>query len=825
MRAWPATALLSVGFLGLAVPTAAVPDVGTAAIRLDFLGRHCFSCHGPDAQHGDLRLDSAPYDLRTSAGRAQWQLVLDRIDGEEMPPPNAPGAPGAAIHPTRAERDQFVAILRADIDASVAHAPAGGSRLRRLERVELRNSVRDLFDIRGIELPASYPEDVAALSSDAAPAGLEFSTAHLSACMELAADVAGRLVFLPARQVTSRSDVTALSQQPAMWVKDGDEAGRYFTGVNNAAWCGAAWDRAFIAPESGKYAVEIKAGAEAAAGADGKPLRLGFYALVPGDYYMPESANRSSLPRVGSLDVPASSVPLVLTCTVELEQGEGFHVYCENRLPASQPQGALSRIDLSQLFMDAVASPRPTVRIEHMIVTGPVAPLTRQVAFLGGRARPTADEEFFRSVLLPLAERAFRRPPRAAEALDIIGPVMRHLEEVGSPELALRFGIRRILLSPAFHFLEATEEGCDGYAQASRLSYFLWSSMPDAELLGFARTGRITEPDVLRAQMLRMLADPKGQRFVQDFTGHWLGNRELATLMVCDNRHLWNEPLRHGYIRSTELFFDEVLKRNRSIRTFLDSDFTYANLPMRMVWGFPGKHPDMSRIENDQTHSHIRPEPERLDLTALPEGVPPDVVHRGGLLGLPGVLTLTGDGVESSPIRRGVWVLENLYGTPPPPPPDDVKALVTDTSGATTVREALAAHRDSTSCASCHSRIDPIGLSLENYDAAGNWRSRYVRRSLEPDVSVAPEPIDSTSELPDGASLAGPHDLKQHLLSHSAMFTRCLATKLLEYATKRRLSVGDARVVEQIVQNEPPGGYGFRDLLVAIVQSEAFKTQ
>jgi hypothetical protein len=560
-------------------------------------------------------------------------------------------------------------------------------------------------------------------------------------------------------------------------------------------------------------------------GADGKPLRLGFYALVPGDYYMPESANRVGLPRVGSLDVPASPVPEVLTCTVELEQGETFHVYCENRLPASQPQGALSRLDLSQLFMAATADPRPTVRIEHMTTTGPVAPLTRQVAFLGGRARPTPDEAFLRSVLLPLAERAFRRPPSAAEVLDVIGPVMRHLEEAGSPELALRFGIRRILLSPAFHFLGALEHGRDGHALASRLSYFLWSSMPDAELLGLASTGRIAEPDVLRDQVLRMLADPKEQRFVQDFTGHWLGNRELATLMVCDDRHVWNEPLRHGYIRSTEMFFDEMLQRNHSIRTFIDSDFTYANLPMRMVWGFPGKHPAMSRIESDQAHSHIWPKPERLDLTSLPRGVPPNVVHRGGILGLPGVLTLTGDGVESSPIRRGVWVLENLYGTPPPPPPDDVKALVTDTSGATTVREALAAHQDSASCASCHSRIDPIGLALENYDAAGNWRARYVRGRPEPGVPFAPEPVDPTGDLPDGVRLASPRDLKQHLLAHSAMFTRCLATKLLEYATGRRLSVGDARVVEQIVQDEPRDGYGFRDLLVALVQSEVFRTQ
>ncbi|HZL99154.1 MAG TPA: DUF1588 domain-containing protein [Planctomycetota bacterium] len=810
MKLWPATALLVVGLLGPTDPPRDLPKDGTAAFRLGFLERNCLACHGPVTQRGDFRLDTTPYDLGTSTGRARWQLVRDRIDDEDMPPPEAPS------HPTRAERDRIVALIEADMDAADAQARVGGSPLRPLKRVELLNTVRDLFGIRGIRLPNSYPEDMADLPSDTAPVGLALSAAHLHACMELAADVAERMVYLPAQQVTSRSDIAALSQQPSMWVKGGDQGGLYFSGVNNAAWSGAAWDRAFIAPESGTYAVHVRAGAEGDVGADGKPLRLGFYALVPGDYYMPESANRVDLPRVGSLDVPASPVAEVLTCTVELEEGETFHVYCENRLPATEPQGARNRLDLAQLFTAATADPLPTVRIEHMTITGPVAPLTRQVEFLGGRARPSPDEAFLRSVLLPLAGRAYRRPPSAEEALDVIGPVMRHLDEVGSPELALRFGIRRILLSPAFHYLDPLEDSRDGYALASRLAYFLWSSMPDAELLGLASTGRIAEPDVLRDQVLRMLADPKGQRFVQDFTGQWLGNRELATLMVCDVRHVWNEPLRYGYIRSTEMFFDEMLRRNHSIRRFIDSDFTYANLPMRMVWGLPGEHPAMSLLESDQALSHIWPEPERLDLTSLPRGVPPDVVHRGGILGLPGVLTLTGDGVESSPIRRGVWVLENLYGTPPPPPPDNVKALVADTSGATTVRETLAAHQDSASCASCHSRIDPVGLALENYDAAGNWRTSYSRGS---------NPVDPTGELPDGVRLAGPQDLKRHLLAHSGMLTRCLATKLLEYATGRRMSVGDARVVDQIVQDEARDGYGFRDLLVALVQSEVFRTQ
>jgi mono/diheme cytochrome c family protein len=816
VKRWPATTLLAVSIVCPAIPARDPPDDG--AFRLGFLERNCLACHGPAKQKGDLRLDTTPYDPGSATGRARWQLVLDRIDHEVMPPPEA------TTHPTRAERDRIVALIRSDMGAD-AQAPVAASPLRRLNRAELLNTVRDLFDIRGLRLPSSFPEDETALPSGLAPLGSPISAAHLQACMELAADVAGRMVYMPAQQVTCSSDVSSWRHEHSIWTKGGDRSAMYFNGVNNATWCGGIWDRTFLAPASGTYTVRVAARAEADLGADGQPLRLGFYALVPGDYYMPESANRVELPRVGSLDVPASAVTQDLTCTVELEQGETLNVYCENRLPATQPQGALSRIDLADLLMAALSSPAPTVRIEHMTITGPVAPLTRQVAFLGGLERPSADEGFLRSILLPLAERAYRRPMTAAESLDLIACVMRHLEEVGSPELALRFGIRRILLAQAFLCHDTPEDSPDGYALASRLSYFLWSSMPDAELFALASTGRIAEPDVLRDQVLRMLVDPKGQRFVQDFTGEWLGNRELATLMVCDVRHAWNEPLRHGYIRSTEMFFDEMLQRNHSIRMFIDSDFTYANLPMRMVWGFPGEYPDMSRIENDEAYSHIWPEPERLDLSQLPAGVPANVAQRGGVLGLPGVLTLTGDGVESSPIRRGVWVLENLYGTPPPPPPADVKPLPTDTSGATTVRDILAAHKDSASCASCHSRIDPVGLALENYDAAGNWRDVYVRGSPEQGAPLAPTPVDPVSKLPDGVRLTGPQDLKQHLLDHSRMFTRCLATKLLEYATGRRMSVSDARIVDQIVQDEPRDGYGFRDLLVALVQSEVFRTR
>jgi hypothetical protein len=214
----------------------------------------------------------------------------------------------------------------------------------------------------------------------------------------------------------------------------------------------------------------------------------------------------------------------------------------------------------------------------------------------------------------------------------------------------------------------------------------------------------------------------------------------------------------------------------------------------------------------------VWPEPERISLAKAARELPAHVLDRGGVLGLPGVLTVTGDGVESSPILRGVWVLENLFGKHPPPPPKDVPALEIDTSKATTVRETLKAHTKLETCAKCHRDIDPLGLSLENYDAIGGWRLGYQKSKKSP-------PIDASATMPDGLRLDGAGSIKKHLLDNPEIFTRCLLTKLLEYGAGRRLSIGDKRVMETIVKDEPTEGYRFRDLIRLAVQSEVFRAK
>jgi hypothetical protein len=273
--------------------------------------------------------------------------------------------------------------------------------------------------------------------------------------------------------------------------------------------------------------------------------------------------------------------------------------------------------------------------------------------------------------------------------------------------------------------------------------------------------------------------------------------------------------LRYGFMRSTEMFFDEILRENLPIATFIDSDFTYANAAMRAVWKMPTPRDNkLSGVAERRRQSLVWPEPDRVDLKD--ETLPPHVLARGGVLGLPGVLTVSGDGVESSPILRGVWVMENLFGQHPPPPPKDVPALDIDTSKATSVRETLKAHTELETCAKCHRDIDPLGLALENYDAIGGWREQYAGDKT---------PIDASSALPDGTALDGAASIKSYLKKHPESFTHCLLTKLLEYGAGRKLSVGDERVVKQIVEAEPNEGFCFRDLILLAVESEVFRAK
>jgi hypothetical protein len=358
-----------------------------------------------------------------------------------------------------------------------------------------------------------------------------------------------------------------------------------------------------------------------------------------------------------------------------------------------------------------------------------------------------------------------------------------------------------VVRAPQFLFRVELDrgEGAEGEAHpigdfelATRLSYFLWSSMPDDELFGVAAAGTLHEPDVLAAQVNRMLADPKSQELVRNFTGQWLELRNLDRSTPDPKKYPdFDEPLRAAMRREAELFFEDLVRRDGSVLKMLDADYTFLNERLARHYGIDG-------VQGEQFR--------RVELK--PES------KRGGVLTMAGVLTVTAMPARTSPVKRGKFVLEQLLGEPPPPPPADVPQLDAERDSVTgaTQRERLEKHRQDPNCFVCHVRMDPIGFSLENFDSTGAWRDR--------DGGLA---IDAAGKLPEGQSLDGPPGLKRVLLEKKADFVRCLAEKMMTYALGRGLGRADKCTVRDVCERVEKSDYRFSSLVMGIVTSDAFE--
>jgi hypothetical protein len=368
-------------------------------------------------------------------------------------------------------------------------------------------------------------------------------------------------------------------------------------------------------------------------------------------------------------------------------------------------------------------------------------------------------------ILREFARRAFRRSVMDEDIKPFLARVKSRLDQGYSFEQAMRVGLKSVLVSPNFLFLRENTNPTklDDFALASRLSYFLWSSMPDESLFQLAAENKLHEPEVLRQQVERLLNDPKARAFNQNFTGQWLSLRAIdATLPDRTLYPEYDDILKTAMIKETSLFFDEVVKRNLSITNFVASDFTFVNARLAKHYGIPG-------IEGTEMRKIALP----------PES------HRGGVLTMGSVLKVTANGTTTSPILRGAWVLERILGTTPPKPPANVAAIEPDIRGATTIRDQLEKHRNVASCNSCHSKIDPPGFALESFDVIGGWRDHYraLTNGGEKDSQgrrVRPGPaVDPSDALPDGRRFANIDEYKKLILDNKDQLARSLTEKLL----------------------------------------------
>jgi mono/diheme cytochrome c family protein len=436
---------------------------------------------------------------------------------------------------------------------------------------------------------------------------------------------------------------------------------------------------------------------------------------------------------------------------------------------------------------------------EKIVTLALASPQTRQRIFICRPADKSKEEECARKLIENFARRAYRRPIRSGE-LDRLAGFVRLAESQGDGfDTGIELALQAILTSPHFLYrIERDPQPMKGeksnlhiteYELASRLSYFLWSTMPDDELFKLADKGELRKQ--LVPQVRRMLNDTRSRALVENFAGQWLQTRNLKNATPDPGRFpSFDEPLRAAMAKETELVFESVLREDRSILDFLDADYTFVNERLARHYGIAGVKGDSFR---------------RVTLT---DG------RRGGILTQASVLTVTSNPTRTSPVKRGKWILENILGTPPPPSPPDVPELSEDKSVVLSgrLRQRMEQHRANPNCAVCHQRMDPLGFGFENFDAVGAWRDRDGQF-----------PIDPSGTLPGGQSFKGPAELKALLKTKQEAFSRCLSEKMLTYALGRGLEAYDKCAVDQITGALAGNGYRFTTLVLEIVKSDPFQ--
>lgn len=413
-------------------------------------------------------------------------------------------------------------------------------------------------------------------------------------------------------------------------------------------------------------------------------------------------------------------------------------------------------------------------------------------------------------MMTSFAAKAFRRPVKRSEVQHYINYVNSRIEAGFDHEEAIKLGLSAILTSPKFLFLDEgnpeSKSDLDGYELASRMPYTLWSSMPDQVLLKLAASNRLLRDSVFQEQVKRLLSDPRSKAFTEQFLRAWLRLDKMGTMLPSNAQYpnYYKKRMEVAMKTETRMFFDHVLMENQPITDFIDGSYSFVNDALASHYGLEGEFGEEFR---------------KTDL--------PPSARRKGLLGHASVLTVSANGVETSPVVRGVWVLENILGTPPSPLPPDVPPIEPDTRGATTIREQLEKHRSIESCANCHARIDPWGFGLEHYDPVGGFREHYTEFSGEGKIARRSQgrKIDGSSDLPSGQHLENEMDLIAALIERRELFARNLTIKLLTYATGRELTFKDKVEVDVIVERVSEKVYGMQDLLMEVLNSPIFKSR
>lgn len=750
-----------------------IADAGPAAERM--MPQFCYDCHDGEVQKGNLDLESLQQkDLRHHANT--WEKVLRKLNARQMPPPGK-------RRPDEMTYQEAVAELTDALDRVAAAHPNPGTTetFRRLNRTEYQNAIRDLLDLR-IDAAALLPKDDASHGFDNVTVGT------------LSPTLLDR--YITAAQKISQLAIGAPRSRP------GGDTYRIPADVTQEAHVeglpvgtrgGALIPHTF--PLEGEYEFQIRLARdrnEEIEGLNGTyelellidQARVALFTVAPPkvakDYESVDRPLRIRWPVTAGLHQVGVTFLKHTSALLERKRQPYAAAFNMHRHPRLSP--AIYQVSITGPYQAA----------------GPGDTPSRRRIFISRPRAAAEEDDCARRILSQLMRRAFRRPMTSAD-LDQPLALFRETQAKDGFEAGIEMALSAILVSPEFLF--RTEEAPPGLAGdaiyrvpdvhlASRLSFFLWSSIPDDELLDLAEHGKLGCPDVLAAQTRRMLKDPRAGSLADNFASQWLYLRNLDSLTP-DARLFpdFDDNLRKALRRETELFFESILREDRSVLDLLQADYTYLNERLARHYGIPGIR-----------GSHFRKVP-----------VQP-AFHRGGLLRQGSVLAVTSYATRTSPVIRGHWILGNLLGTPPPPPPDEVPALPEKTlSSHLTIRQRLAEHRASTACASCHDLMDPVGFALENFDAVGRWRTHEDGL-----------PVDASGGLPDGSPLEGVAALEEALLKRPELFVGTLVEKLLTFALGRGVEPFDAPAVRRIAREAKAEDYRFSAVILSVVKSTPF---
>jgi mono/diheme cytochrome c family protein len=757
------------------------PDAASAAKERALLDQYCVVCHNDKMKTANLTLQGL--DLATAGDHPEvWEKVVRKLRAGVMPPPGVK-------RPELAEYEGLRDWLETEIDRKAAgHISPGAVVLHRLNRTEYANAIRDLLDL-DVDVTTLLPPDDSARGFDNIAGSLTISPTLLESYTTSAARIARMAVgFWKA-------------PTQATYLAPGDTSQNlHIEGLPLGTRGGMLVRHDF--PADGEYKFSIQ--------------NFGIGSYIPGEQLEliidGERAYLTKYAGVGLTQGMSGEGDGAIQLSVPVKAGShmvGVTFVATNFRPSLD---MVKQYDRKSLENNSIPQLQYYPAIGYLRIEGPFNPerpedsLSRRKVFT---CRPaTAGQEIpcAKQILTTLARRAYRRPATAQD----LEPLMSFYEEgrrTGTFDEGIELAVRRLLASPQFLVRAEKEPGSVAAGQpyriadmelASRLSFFLWSSIPDDELITLASQGRLSNPKVLEQQVKRMLADPRSDSMVGNFAQQFLYLRNLgATSPDGVFYPNWDDELRQGYKREAELFFESIMREDRNVLDLLTADYTFVNERVAKQYGIPNIYGSQFR---------------RVTLG-------PDFDSRRGLLGKGSFLSITWtQNFRTSPVKRGVWVLENILGTAPPEPPPNVPALEQSVAGATkilTLREQMTLHRANPTCAACHKLMDPIGFSLDNFDADGRWRTKQG--------GDGGTPIDASVDLYDGQHVEGPAGLRQALLRYSPQFLRMFTEKMMTYALGRGVEYSDMPEIRAIVSDVAKDNNRFSAIVLGVVRSPQFQ--